>query len=148
MSIVLPDEVRTMVNGALESATPMILASVDAEGRPRLTFRGSIQVFSDDQLGFWARNAEGSTMENIAGNPHVAMMFRDPTTRAMLQFAGRARVAAGAERDRVFDNAPEFERRADPEKKGVGLIVDLDKVEGLLGFDAEKKPRWVRMSRD
>ena len=57
-------------------------------------------------------------------------------------------MAEGAERDRVFDNAPEFERRADPEKKGVGLIVDLDKVEGLLGLDADKKPRWLRMARD
>jgi pyridoxine/pyridoxamine 5'-phosphate oxidase len=148
MSIVLGDEVRALVNGALESATPMILASVDAEGRPRLTFRGSIQVYSDDQLGFWARNAEGSTMENIAGNPHVAMMFRNPATRAMLQFSGRARVAKGAERDRVYDNAPEFERRADADRKGVGLIVDLDRVEGLLGLGEDGKPRWVRMSRD
>jgi pyridoxine/pyridoxamine 5'-phosphate oxidase len=148
MSIVLGGEVRALVNGALESATPMILASVDAEGRPRLTFRGSIQVYSDDQLGFWARNAEGSTMENIAGNPHVAMMFRNPATRAMLQFSGRARVAEGAERDRVYDNAPEFERRADADKKGVGLIVDLDRVEGLLGLGEDGKPRWARMSRD
>lgn len=148
MSIVLPDEVRGLVNGALVSATPMILASVDAQGRPRLSFRGSIQVYGDDQLGFWARNAEGSTMENIATNPHVAMMFRNPTSRAMLQFSGRARVAEGAERDRVYDNAPEFERKADADKKGVGLIVDLDKVEGILGLDADGKPRRLRMARD
>jgi len=148
MSIVLPDEVRELVNGALVGATPMILASVDAEGRPRLTFRGSIQAYSDEQLGFWARNAEGSTMENIATNPHVAMMFRNPATRATLQFSGRARVAKGAERDRVYDNAPEFERKADADKKGVGVIVDLDKVEGILGLDADGKPRWLRMARD
>jgi hypothetical protein len=148
MSIVLDEEIRGMVNGALESATPMLLASVDPEGRPRLTFRGSIQVFSDDQLGFWARNAEGSTMENIAGNPNVAMMYRNPATRVILQFAGRARVAQGEERDRVYANAPEFEQRADPDKKGVGLIVDLDKVEGFLGMDADRKPRMLRMTRE
>ena len=148
MSIVLPGEVRELVNGALASATPMVLASVDGEGRPRLTFRGSIQVYGDDQLGFWARNAEGSTMENIGGNPHVAMMFRNPATRAMLQFSGRARIAEGAERDRVYDNAPEFERKADADKKGAGVIVDLDKVEGILGLDADGKPRWLRMARD
>jgi hypothetical protein len=147
MSIVLPEDVRGMVNGALESALPMLLASVDPEGKPRLTFRGSIQVFSDDQLGFWARNSEGSTMANIAGNPHVAMMYRNPATRVVLQFAGRARVAEGAERDRVYDNAPEFERKADADKKGVGLIVDLDKVEGFLGMGEDGKPRFLRLAR-
>ena len=148
MSIKLDDEIRGLVNGALVGGTPMILASVDPQGRPRLTFRGSIQVFSDDQLGFWARNTEGSTMENIVTNPHVAMSFRNPTTRAMLQFSGRARIVQGEERDRVYDNAPEFERRADADKKGVGVIVDLDKVEGMLGLDGDGKPRFMRVARD
>src|SRR5581483_11814432 len=130
--IELTDEIRALVNGALTSGTPMVLATVDAKGRPRLTFRGSIQVFGPDRLGFWARHAEGGTMENLAANPNVAMMFRNPTTRAMLSFAGRARIADGAERDRVFENAPEIERKADPERKGAGVIVDLDRVEGLL----------------
>src|SRR6202000_112917 len=110
MSVVLDDELKGLVNGALTSGVPMVLASVDAEGRPRITFRGSIQTFSDDQVGFWARNAEGSTMANIGSTPHVSMMYRDPKTRVVLQLMGRARVAEGAERDQVYDNAPEFER--------------------------------------
>ena len=148
MTLVLDDEVKRLVNTALSERSPMIVASVDAEGRPRLTFRGSVQTFSDDQVGFWARNAEGGTMTNIAGNPHVSMMMRNPDTRVILQLMGRARLATGAERDRVYDNAPEIERRADAEKKGAGVIVDLDKVEGLLGFDADGKPRFVRLKRD
>jgi hypothetical protein len=147
VSITLDDELKGIINGALETASPMVLASVDKEGRPRLTFRGSIQAFSDDQVGFWARNTEGSTMENLTGNPHVAMMYRNAQTRVVLQLSGRARVAAGAERDRVFDNAPEIERKADPERKGVGVLVDLDRVEGFLGMGADGKPRFVRMAR-
>ena len=148
MSVVLDDELKGLVNGALTSGVPMVLASVDAEGRPRITFRGSIQTFSDDQVGFWARNAEGSTMANIAANPNVAMMYLDPKTRVVLQLMGRARVAEGAERDQVYDNAPEFERNADPEKKGIGLVVDLDAVEGFLGVAADGQRRFVRMKRD
>jgi pyridoxine/pyridoxamine 5'-phosphate oxidase len=125
----------------------MILASVDAEGRPRMTFRGSLQSFSDDQLGFWARNAEGGTMENIAANPNVSVMYRNPETRILVQFFGRARVASGAERDRVYDEAPEVEQKADPEKKGLGVIVDLDRVEGFLGMGPDGKPRFVRLAR-
>jgi hypothetical protein len=84
MAIVLDDELKGFINEALATASPMVLASVDPSGAPRLTFRGSIQAFSVDQVGFWARNAEGSTMENIAGNPHVAMMYRNAQTRVVL----------------------------------------------------------------
>jgi pyridoxine/pyridoxamine 5'-phosphate oxidase len=148
MALVLDDELKGIINGALSERTPMVLASADAEGRPRQTFRGSLQTFSDHQVGFWARNAEGSTMSNIAANPNVSMILRNPDTRVVLQLAGRARLAAGAERDRVFDNAPEIEQRADPEKKGAGVIVDLDRVEGFLGMGADGKPRFVRLKGD
>jgi hypothetical protein len=148
MAIALDDELTGLINGALAAATPMVVASVDPEGKPRLTFRGSLQAFSADQVGFWARNAEGSTMENIGGNPHVAMVLRNPATRVVLQLAGRARLVAGAERDRVYDNAPEFERNADKDKKGAGVVVDLDRVEGFLGMGEDGKPRFVRQTRE
>ena len=148
MSLKLDDELKGIINTALSEHTPMVLASVDAQGQPRLTFRGSIQTYSDDQIGFWARNPGGGTMDNIAANPHVAMTMRNPDTRVVLQLMGRARRVEGAERERVYANAPEFEQRADAEKKGAAVIVDLDKVEAFLGFDAEKKPRFVRLQRD
>jgi len=148
MPIVLDDEIRGHVNGALAAGNPMIVATVDEAGQPRLSFRGSVAVYSDDQLGFWARNPEGQTVGGLGSNPHVAFMYRAPAQRVMLQFSGRARLAAGAERDTVFENAPEFEQRADPERKGVGVIVDLDKVEGILGLDAEGNRRPVRMLRE
>ena len=148
MGLVLGDELKGIINGALTEHTPMVLASVDAEGRPRLTFRGSIQSFSDDQVGFWARNPEGGTMDNIAANPHVSMMMRNPETRVMLQLMGRARRVEGADREQVYANAPEFEQRADAEKKGAAVIVDLDRVEGFLGMGPDGKPRFVRLSRD
>ena len=144
-SIVLGNEIREHVNGALVAGNPIIVATVDDAGQPRLSYRGSVAVYSDTQLGFWARNPEGLTVGGIGSNPHVALMYRFPAQRVMLQFAGRARLAVGEERDRVFENAPEFEQKADPERKGVGVIVDLDKVEGILGLDAEGNRRPVRM---
>ena len=147
MAIELSDEIRDHVNGALLSGHPLILASVDAAGKPKLSFRGSTQVFSADQLGFWARNADGTTAASIAANPHVALMYRHPTERVILQFAGRARVVEGAERERVYDQAPEYEQKADPEKKGVAVIIDLDRVSGILGVGADGKVRPVSMER-
>ena len=148
MGLVIDEELKRIINTALTERTPMVLASVDAEGQPRLTFRGSVQTFSDDQVGFWARNPTGGTMDNIAVNPHVSMIMRNPDTRVVLQLMGRARRVEGAERDQVYANAPEFEQRADAEKKGAGVVVDLDRVEGFLGMDADGKPRFVRLRRE
>lgn len=140
MAIELTDEIIEHVNGALTGGNPMLLAAADATGKPRLSFRGSVQVYSPTQLGFWARNGEGTTIEAIKVNPQVALMFRSPQ-RVFLQFEGKARIVEGADRDKVYDQAPEQERKGDIEKKGVGVVIDLDAVAGMLGMDAEGKPR-------
>jgi hypothetical protein len=142
----LTEEIKGLVNGALANASPMLLAAVSADAKPVLSFRGSIQTYSHDQLGLWARNREGGTLEAIAANPNVVLVYRSPTT-PVLQFHGRARVATDeAERTRVSDNAPERERNADPERKGAAVIVDLDRIEGVIKFGPEG-PVFVRMAR-
>jgi predicted pyridoxine 5'-phosphate oxidase superfamily flavin-nucleotide-binding protein len=149
MSLELPDEVRELVNGALGAGNPILLAAITTDGKPRMSFRGSVQALGPDQLGFWVRRVEGETMEGIKANPNVALMYRDAGKRLLLQFAGRARIAADkAERDRVYESAPERERNADPERKGEGVVIDLDRVEGMLGMDAEGKPNFLRLARE
>ena len=149
MSLELPDEVRALVNGALGAGNPILLAAITTDGKPRMSFRGSVQALGPDQLGFWVRRVEGETMEGIKANPNVALMYRDAGKRLLLQFAGRARIAADkAERDRVYESAPERERNADPERKGEGVVIDLDRVEGMLGMDAEGKPNFLRLARE
>jgi hypothetical protein len=65
----------------------------------------------------------------------------------VLQFHGRARIAADeAERSRVFDSAPEREQAADPDRKGAAVIIDLDRVEGVLKF-GPGGPEFVRLTR-
>ena len=145
MSIELSEELKTIVDGALAAGNPMLLAVVTGEGKPRLSFRGSVQTHGASGLGFWARKAEGETMEGIRKNANVALMYRDPAKRIILQFAGRARLAEGAERDRVFEAAPEPEQRADAERKGAGVVIDLESVEGILGLGEDGKPNFVRL---
>jgi hypothetical protein len=149
MSLELPDDVRDYVNGALVAGNPMLIAVVTVDGKPRMSFRGSVQTLSQDQLGFWVRRVEGESLEGIKANPNVSLMYRDAGKRILLQFAGRARIAADpAERARVFESAPELEQRADPERKGEGVVIDLDKVEGMLGLNAEGKPNFLRLARE
>jgi hypothetical protein len=142
----LTDELRSLVNNALAQGAPLLLAAVSPDGKPVLSFRGSVQTYSDDQLGLWARNAEGGTLDAIRANPNVVLVYRSATT-PVLQFHGRARIAESAqERSRVFESAPEREQAADPERKGVAVIVDLDRVEGVLRVGPEGR-EFVRLAR-
>lgn len=133
----LTPEITAIVAGAFDSGNALLLAAVDKDHKPVLSFRGSTSVFSDTQLSFWARNVEGGTIEAIKNNPHVALMYRSPSV-PLLQFIGRAHIVDNpAERNRAFDLAPEKERASDPERKGCAVIVDLDEVKGVLGFGAD-----------
>ncbi len=145
-SLTLTQDIKDLVNGSLTSGNPILLAAVDADNRPVLSFRGSTTVQSDDQLGLWVRNTQGGTIEAIKRNPYVALMYRSATT-PLLQFQGRARVATDeAERNRVFDAAPELERNADADRKGIAIVIDLDKVSGVLGFNTDG-PIFVQLTR-
>jgi hypothetical protein len=129
--IALSDELTSRINTSLADGFPILVAYVNGESQARLSFRVSVHVHSADQLGFWARKADGGVVEGIASNPKVTLLYRDPTTRTMIFFYGQAHTATDqATTDRLYDESPEPERNADPEKKGVGIIVDLDVVQG------------------
>jgi hypothetical protein len=146
MPLVLTPEIKELVNNGLASGNPLLLAVVTQDNKPSLSFRGSTQVYSDDQLGLWVRNTAGGTIEAIRHNPHVALMYRSATT-PLLQFHGRARIATDeAERAKVFDSAPERERQSDPERKGLAIVIDLDKVQGVLKFGPDG-PVFASLSR-
>jgi pyridoxamine 5'-phosphate oxidase-like protein len=146
MPLQLTQEIKDLVNNGLVSGNPMVLAVVTALNRPRLSFRGSTQAYSDDALCFWLRNTSGETIDAIRHNPSVAMMYRSASV-PLLQFQGRARIAADeVERARVYESAPERERASDPERKGIAVVIDLDRVEGVLGRD-ENGPRFFRADR-
>jgi Pyridoxamine 5'-phosphate oxidase len=133
-SSALTPEISALVTGALDAGNVLLLAAVDQDRKPVLSFRGSTAVYSDTQLSFWARNAAGGTLEAIKQNPHVAFMYRSKAV-PLLQFIGRARITDNpAERDRAFELAHEKERASDPERKGRAILVDLDEVKGVIGF--------------
>src|SRR5579884_4206380 len=118
-SLKLTPELHNKINNALADGHPLVLAVVDPSGQPVLSFRGSLQTYSDTQLGFWLRIPQGHTLSAIQSNPRVALIYRSPKV-PLLQFHGRARVTNDPhERDRVFNASPEAERKQDPERKGV-----------------------------
>lgn len=129
MTLQLSDEWKQSIDGALADGAPIVVACVDASGQPLLSFRGSTQVHSDDQLAIWVRNPDGGILRHVQTNPHLAFMYRNPEKRLVFQLHGRAtRVTDAALRQLVYNRSPEVERNADPEVKGVALLVDLDRA--------------------
>lgn len=127
----LTPEMKAAVNGALDNRTPMLIAYVDGREQVRLSFRGTIQAYSDGQLALWARDAEGGLPRNIAERPKVTLFYNDPARRTSYTFYGRARIATDpAARAAIFENSHPREQQADFRRRGVAIVVDLDKVEG------------------
>src|SRR5262245_7763039 len=93
--IKLSPELKALVNNALVTRHPMLMSYVNDSGQPVLSFRGSTQTFSDDQLAIWIRNADGNLLKSVARNTKVAFMYRNEDTRLTLQFQGRGWYAAG-----------------------------------------------------
>jgi hypothetical protein len=144
--LALTDDIKALVANALDTGNPLVLAAVDPAGKPLLSFRGSAVPFSDTQLSFWARNASGGTLEAIRQNSQVALIYRSATV-PMLQFTGTARISEDeGERDRAFSLSSPKEQERDPERKGVAVIIDLDTVNGVLGF-GESGPIFCNMAR-
>ena len=131
----LTPKLKELIDHALATRHPMLVAYVDPSGQPVLSFRGSLQAFSDDQLALWVRNAQGQLLKAIAANPKVALMYRDEDTKATYQFQGRARVTTSeTERQRIYKASAAVEQAHDFAQLGVAVIVDLDRVEGYAGL--------------
>jgi hypothetical protein len=129
-------EMQEAVNSAFGMLRPMVIAYVDENNLPQLSYRGSTQAFSDTQLAIWVRNPEGRILESIGNNPAVALLFGyfEPDDRGFMIFRGRARIDdSDAVRDQVYGNAHEFERNQDADRKGVAVVIDLDSVDGFFG---------------
>ena len=77
----LLDEMRTRLATALVDGNPVIAATVDESGQPKLSFFGSTHVHSPDQLALWVRNPEAGTLSRLAANPRMSFLYRHAADR-------------------------------------------------------------------
>jgi general stress protein 26 len=142
------DELARLVNEALSSGHPMLLAHVDESGQPALSFRGSTQAFSNHQLAIWVRNGAGGLIRSIEKNPKVALMYRDEEKKATFQFQGRARITTDEnERQKIYQAAHKVEQDHDFAGAGVALIIDLERIDGYAGLTPAGPVGRVNMRR-
>ncbi len=129
----ISEAMAAAINEAMDNSTPTVLGYVNEQGQPRLSFRGTTQAYSDDQLAMWARYEDAGLPTAIQKNPQVSVVYYAHGIGNLI-FEGRARTDSDpVVRDHVFDHSPVVEKRADPERKGVAILIDVDKVTGRLG---------------
>lgn len=128
----LPQAIKDMIRDARDR-NPMVIACINADGYPALSFRGSFLPFSDDQLALWVRNPEGDFVTAIAQNPRVGLMLREQANKHTFQFRGRARVSHDPdERARIYSAIPKQEQNHDFAKLGAAVVIDLDWLHGYF----------------
>lgn len=141
----LTPALKELVDGALGRGRMLSVAYVSADGRPELSFRGSVQAYSDTQLAIWVRNPEGGILAAVRdGRPHISLLYGEirPDAKAFVSFRGRGRIDnAEAVRRKVYDSSPEAERNLDKDRGGLPLIIDLDSVDGFFAGSVLKMRR-------
>jgi general stress protein 26 len=134
-AIELTADMQEAINTAFSSGKPVAIAYVDEDGAPQLSYRGSTQALSATELAIWVRNPTGRILESITKAPAVALIYGDfnPDNRRFMVLRGQAHIdASPAMRDRIYNNAHEFERSQDEERKGVAIVITLQSVEGFF----------------
>ena len=128
----LTDEIVTEIGGAFENGRPVMIAYVDADGYPHMSYRGTTQVLGAQQLAVWARDPNGGLPNAVVERPRVTLFYRNPEVRQTFVFYGRARIATDdSTRTHVYEHSPEFEQGMDPERAGVAIVIELDRVDGI-----------------
>ena len=113
---------------AIKDGRPAIVATASASGMPDLAYKGSLMVLDDEHLAFWER-AHGTTLQNLQQNPQASALYWNPTARISRKFFGVAELlTAGARRMEIMGRTVQLELDRDPERKGVAVVIRVDKV--------------------
>jgi hypothetical protein len=122
-----------------------LLATVLPNGFAQVTPRGSMMLFDDDHLAFWERG-RGTTNENLKDGSKITVFFRKPQLResgilpkgGIARFYGTATLQkSGPVYEEIWNRMVQAEKDRDPEKKGFGVLVRIEKAEDLAGIPLE-----------
>jgi predicted pyridoxine 5'-phosphate oxidase superfamily flavin-nucleotide-binding protein len=131
---------RELFDTALAEGHEALLGSVAADGTPQISPKGSIAVFDDTTLSFWERSHR-STEANLKANPRVVVYYRNAARMKEIPYGGGAFRVYGTARivtdpattAKVWERTNETEQSRDKDKTGVGVLIDVDRVEELSG---------------
>ena len=131
--IYLNDEMRQLLDSAMDDRCTCLLGSATKDGKPQISMKGSVMVFDRETLAYWER-AKRSALENVAENPQVIIFYRNSAKRITWRFHGKATVyESGAIRNNVMHRTVQAELDRDPDRLGAAVLVKVDCITDLGG---------------
>jgi uncharacterized protein len=127
----------------INSAFPVnvcLIATVLPSGFAQVTPRGSTMVFDDEHFAFWERG-RGTTNANLHDGSKITIFFRKPELRqgilpkgGIARFYGIATLhRSGPVYEAIWSRVIQPEKDRDPERKGFGVLVRIERAEELDG---------------
>jgi hypothetical protein len=88
-----------------------------------------MHVYDNDHLAWWERSRAEQILQ-VEKNPKVLVFYRNPgKSIAQLRFYGDATIYYEGEiREKVMAGTPERELNQDPERKGFGVLIRVNRV--------------------
>jgi uncharacterized protein len=118
-----------------------LVATVLPNGFAQVSPRGSTMVYDDEHLALWERG-KGSTNATLKDGTKVTVFLRKPQLReagvlpkgGIARFYGTAAIQkSGAAYEEIWRRLVQPEKDRDPEKKGFGVLIKVDRAEDLDG---------------
>jgi hypothetical protein len=136
----IPKALHEHINSAFP-AHVCLVATVLPNGFAQVTPRGSTMVLDDQHLALWERG-KGSTNANLANGTKVTVFLRKPALResgllpkgGIARFYGTAEIhKSGPVYEEIWARLVQPEKDRDPEKKGFGVRIKVERAEDLDG---------------
>ena len=125
--IKMTDEMKERISKAFIEKKTCVWVTSSKTGSPDVSFRGSTFVYDDEHLAFWDRS-RGLSTRNIEENPEVCMLYYEPG-RGGWRFYGHATIfTEGEMRQKIMDRTIKDELDKDPERKGYGVLIRVEKI--------------------
>ncbi len=129
----LTDEMSKLVDNAYANGCPCIVATASASGDPDIGYKGSVMVFDSKSLAYWERTKR-QHLKNLTENPRIIVLFRDLKAKVNWRFHGSVTIHEGGPVwEQVMSRTIKPELEKDPERKGLAVIIDVDKVTTMSG---------------
>ena len=142
----IPKALHEHINTAFP-ANVCLVATVLPNGFAQVSPRGSTMVFDDEHLALWERG-KGSTNANLKDGTKVTVFLRKTQLResgllpkgGIARFYGTAKIhKSGPVYEEIWTRLILPEKERDPDKKGFGVLITVERAEDLDGRPLELK---------
>ena len=131
--IEITEQMKELVDRNHADGWDCTIGTVDKDGQPQVSLKGSVTVYDSETLAYWER-AKRTALENVVENPKITVLYNNTIDRIRWRFYGMAEVhESGSVRDDVMSRTVDSELERDPERLGVAVLVRVNKIVEISG---------------